>query len=109
MTDLELLELAAKAASGEFHSGHFSGDGREWKEWNPLIDTYDALRLASTLKIDLCFDNAGIEAVWIDEAISETHSLREHADLAFEDVGKRMRATCRAIVRAAAEIGKEAS
>lgn len=117
--DGHLLTLAAKAAGVCLHAdvtysyGNWGCDTtcKACKKdpsdarWDPLNVDSDALQLAAMLKIDLCFDNAGIEAVWINEEISETHSLREHADLAFEGIDKRMKATRRAIVRAAAEIG----
>jgi hypothetical protein len=80
MTDKELLELAAKAA-----------DYRYWQIediWNPLTDDGDALRLA----VKLCLlDNHEI-------AIAPVNVW--HGDDPYA-------ATRRAIVRAAAEIGKQ--
>lgn len=105
--DMELLELAAKAAGmkpsyvdGVIYAGFGS------RVWGPLNDDGDALRLAAKLKIDLSFDNCGVEAVWIDEDISETYRLRENANDAFDGFEVKLSATRRAIVRAAAEIGK---
>lgn len=87
MNDRELLELAAKAA------------GIEWDEftldcWNPLISDGDALRLAVKLKI------GSIWALqqWGNENMDDADSAYEQDPYA---------ATRRAIVRAAAEIGKE--
>ncbi len=88
MTDKELLELAAKAAGMPvIDSGglglRISSDGcKAGYMWNPLTDDGDALRLAVKLGL----------------TISPTGNL----DFVFACVSTR-----RAIVRAAAEIGKE--
>ena len=95
MNDRELLELAAKAA------------GYHWPlvwpypspvdvphDWNPLTDDGDALRLAVTcgLVVDCSRPSAGEpykqHAIWLDETMSNAELTR------------------RAIVRAAAEIGR---
>ncbi len=105
MTDRELLEAAAKAAGmPAFASGatglRVSHDGvRSGYIWNPLTDDGDALRLAVKLRMDICRPTAvhnGV-AIWLDHAsdfIEEPHGKDPYA------------ATRRAIVRAAAEIGK---
>lgn len=89
MTDREMLELAAKAAGvvvdadGRFEFPHGL--------WNPLNDDGDALRLAVKLEIyDL---DRALVALDISERTTAYH-LDPYA------------ATRRAIVRAAAEIGK---
>ena len=55
MTDKELLELAAKAAGIEYNpnygKGFWVGEFYSGKEWNPLTDDGDALRLAVKLKM----------------------------------------------------------
>lgn len=93
MTDSELLELAAKTVKmrpEEWWDG-WSDTGRETGYyWNPLNDDGDALRLAVKCKIFRC--HMDLFHRFYEEAI---------ADGADED-----RATRRAIVRAAAEIGK---
>ena len=106
MTDKELLELAAKAAGIEHH-GYctegflFVGDGEcgRWDRWNPLLDDGDALRLAVKLRIELEFYD-GFEEVFATEntieAISQTEPYKNDP----------YAATRRAIVRAAAEIGR---
>ena len=98
MTDRELLELAAKAAGMVIHEarqaerdasfdpekvGLFIARGSTW--WDPLTDDGDAFRLAVKLNMDLVFD--------ID--LSEVIATDPYA------------ATRRAIVRAAAEIGRQ--
>lgn len=96
MTDRELLELASKAAGIEF-DGRFGCfyDGH-LKPWNPLTDDDDALRLAVKLGVDIYVDD-GKSEVWVTES---NHPI-EHFD------NDPYAATRRAIVRAAAEIGKE--
>jgi len=83
MTDRELLELAARAAGlipNEFAGNSHFMDG-VLEMWCPLTDDGDALRLAVDLRL---IKNSH---QWLDE-------FAGHA------------ATRRAIVRAAAEIGK---
>lgn len=104
MNDRELLELAAKAAGIELVWHNFSNVPSLFKGlssdevWNPLTDDGDALRLAVKCKIDLVF-------------VTQYH---DHAEVVFvgdgevkhELSGDPLAATRRAIVRAAAEIGK---
>ena len=104
MNDRELLELAAKAATYEYectsHTGYPKDDQHQIRaesgslmEWNPLTDNGDALRLA--VKLSLLF------------GISEDYEMVR--DLYREELTNDLRpseATRRAIVRAAAEIGK---
>ena len=99
-TDRELLELAATAAGMNYaHElcGYYSDpEFNEVVQWNPLTDDGDALRLAVKLGllIDTQYNNgvgvgsASFEEVW------ESTSVEPYA------------ATRRAIVRAAAEIGR---
>lgn len=107
MTDRELLELAAKAAGGLIYVDELGwiaqdADGNRGAWWNPLIDDGDALRLAVRLVIDISPSDVGVQC-WVPDknqaASSESWCWPpENADRAF--------ATRRAIVRAAAEIGK---
>ena len=102
LDDIELLELAAKAAD-IYETLHQTEDGFEfiWSYviWNPLTDDGDALRLAVKLKIDFKIRN---EVTWWDRQESDGvvywgHEPHNNDPLA---------ATRRAIVRAAAEIGR---
>ena len=103
MTDRELLEAAAKAAGmPAFASGatglRVSHDGvRSGYIWNPLTDDGDALRLAVKLGIDI-------------SQFPVTEKVEAWAHMSYglgEDYkGDPYAATRRAIVRAAAEIGK---
>ena len=91
MTDRELLVLAAQAAG--IADGDVFYDMENDKEWNPLTDDGDALRLA--VKLNLVFS----ESKYSDLA------FKFGQELANTDLDEYA-ATRRAIVRAAAEIGK---
>ena len=94
MDDRKLLELAAKAVDLQWMS---FGDNGAWiagREtlWNPLEDDGDALRLAG----QLCFNvNMKSEGCVVDSGDDE-----------WIELGETLTATRRAIVRAAAEIGR---
>ena len=97
MTDREELEFAAKAA-GYVHQVSPIDPQRYrpqyWTGWNPLTDDGDALRLAVKLEIDV------VHAFGTRTAVAENTSgyAAEGQD--------PYAATRRAIVRAAAEIGR---
>ena len=104
MTDREELEFAAKAAgiawSQEYqcYLGEPDVNGVSVK-WLPLTDDGDALRLA--VKLDLQIHPSGDE-IWVSNPAA---SLAE--DVVFETYrDDPYAATRRAIVRAAAEIGR---
>lgn len=105
-TDRELLEMAAKAAGYDarwhpddpfaIRSMHI---GPSWGAWDPLTDDGDALRLAAKLMM----------SVEISEHEASTYAYagpvdRKHAMELWRD--DPYSATRRAIVRAAAEIGR---
>ncbi len=108
-TDRELLEYAAKAAGIDgvwqdwdgmdirygFSQSIYSKDEGYW---NPLDDDGDALRLAVKLEIDIAYRTKKVTAlpcIQTQDLITEPWGNDPYA------------ATRRAIVRAAAEIGKE--
>jgi hypothetical protein len=99
MTDRELLEAAAKAA-GILPTGD---DRAAWLNrssygWNPLTDDGDAFRLAVKLSIDVMHTNINSPQV---------HAMADHEVACIEDSATDpLTATRRAIVRAAAEIGR---
>ena len=107
MTDRELLELAAKAA-GEYY-GEWSDRSNSfrtryagyWKEWNPLTDDGDALRLAVKLKLTPHLYSGTHTYISTDEVNDP-----EGYDCSEFWGDDPYAATRRAIVRAAAEIGK---
>ena len=99
--DRELLELAAKAAGikGAFfdYRDKFGLVLENGKTWNPLTDVGDALRLAVKLGTDIVKLTKSV-AVKIDPM----------SEYIYQDYGDDpYAATRRAIVRAAAEIGKD--
>jgi len=105
VSDRELLELAAKAAgrhltlAGYVEIGVESTAHRdpEW-EWSPLTDDSDALRLAVQLGLTVSqlMNNREVEVNDYDETVS-VNEFHEPDPCA---------ATRRAIVRAAADIGR---
>lgn len=115
MTDRELLELAARAAGAEHNGYRFGENGREplfgmpveiddgiaYQHWDPLADDGDALRLAVELGIDIEWRADGRVAAY-------RHANADgHCFTAFESSREdRQENTRRAIVQAAAEIGK---
>ena len=121
MTDKELLELAAKAAGIEFvPATNESGKKCEaafglWiktiaepyegqrRRFNPLTDDGDALRLAVKLNIDVDHNAPGDEQLWVVSGRRRTCPVVLEE---FEGEATRLAATRRAIVRAAAEIGR---
>ena len=103
MTDRELLELAAKAAgmvvidSGGLGLRIMSENRWAGYMWNPLTDDGDALRLAVLLELPIEFWPA-LKTV----AVSKPEMAHCEEKYGSNDCA----ATRRAIVRAAAEIGK---
>ena len=121
MTDRELLELAAKAAGIEhdadatkpnpnrkvffglwlvIHEEPYEGQRRYW---NPLTNDGDALRLAVKLKMFLDLEYCcakSIDNPWFGGGEDNLAGVNHDEDDPYA-------ATRRAIVRAAAEIGKE--
>lgn len=116
MNDRELLELAAKAAGikkpvlqdmrgwGEARYGLSEAIYDEEREeyWNPLAEDGDALRLAVKLGITVGPESPDVIGQSLCRASwnNRTMSLGEYGD------GDPSKATRRAIVRAAAEIGR---
>ena len=105
MTDGELLELAAKAAGIECKKtpiGFYLSD--EDRNWNPLTDDGDALRLAVKLSISISDDYLypnGEHVIRVGCSFGD--ALYGDSEVCGDDP---YAATRRAITRAAAEIGK---
>ena len=112
-TDRELLEMAAKAAAYDIRSDAWaltlSGGGEtlymgnNGPKWNPLTDDGDALRLAVKLRIDFYEGVGDGPEAWAG------YYKPGHVKQKFscEPMGDNPYAAARrAIVRAAAEIGK---
>lgn len=105
MTDRELLELAAKAAGIRIDPIDAMHEPEDWVCWNPLFDDGDALRLAVVLGLDILRTDSDVEAV----VGLPPYSPKRNAPRAFgiQKLGSDpYAATRRAIVRAAAEIGR---
>lgn len=106
MNDRELITMAAKAAGIQIirwgkTDGAFIGQG---SAWSPLVDDGDALRLAVKLGMRVYVypgDGDDVTVVANDElqAKNAPHISESHGEDKFS-------ATRRAIVRAAAEIGR---
>ena len=107
MSDRELLELAATAAG--FNDAEWAAEkaaictvqaGKGFRPfWNPLNDDGDALRLAVKLKLKV------YQAEFV--AIVSLRMSQSYISENYEDNGDHYAATRRAIVRAAAEIGRQ--
>ena len=127
MTDRELLELAAKAAG--ITNLQWESDGSMQNrmnrltipyecqgmmtgiDWNPLRDDGDALRLAVKLDFEVTQGDDEGPCAWVNYfmkgsvrwlSLSEQHTKKRNKATEAE----KQAATRRAIVRAAAEIGK---
>jgi len=108
MTAREMLELAAKAAGYVPATSDAGGpfvifDGGEARDWNPLEDDGDALRLAVRLRLRVCCPTTDDDCALASNGDVVAYSEDELHD---EPRGDLYEATRRAIVRAAAEIGK---
>jgi hypothetical protein len=102
MNDRELLESAAKAAGYKLerfisalypYATIYTVKG---KQWDPLADDGDALRLAVELRISVSIGKDVVEA-HIGQSYGKLEASRSNL----------LSATRRAIVRAAAEIGRQ--
>ena len=108
MTDRELLELAAKAAGMEYIKPAEGYDGclglevgnnpMRTQSWNPLKNDGDALRLA--VKLKMCLKRHYFEGEYYVMASHDAGWSQENIK------SDPYAATRRAIVRAAAEIGR---
>lgn len=105
MTDRELLDLAAKAVSIELNWSSVEGVSPRradtFDSWNPLADDGDALRLAVKLGLPIDFDHS-CGAVWAHNPWTG-QVFHEPGTADYKGNPASLR---RAIVRAAAEIGK---
>ena len=115
-SDRELLEAAAKAAGlvidkSPYNGGDSGNDGfdvmgnamldwHNYKKWNPLTDDGDALRLAVKLRlqVEVWEQGCSVARINLDDPFGNELVDELGADL--------YAATRRAIVRAAAELGK---
>ena len=105
MSERELLELAAKAAGVNgflVDAGLNMGSNAFPKVWNPLTDDGDALRLAVKLDMSVIVDGENNHV----RVYAQSFARSEEGYGACGFGPDKCAATRRAIVRAAAEIGK---
>jgi len=114
MSDRELLELAAKAAGYQFSTSMRSlsqppvpvilAESGRWKQWDPLHDDGDALRLAVKLRMEIDHNHPADQGLWVSVRAwrGRTGAVEE-----FDDESLRAAATRRAITMAAAEVGRQ--
>lgn len=117
MDDRELLELAAKAIGYEFqfnlaNAGQLFKEGEYVKFWNPIKYNDDAFCLAVKLRLQIQINDASIvidfpqnDAGVTRESIYQYPDSKYDADYNIVHI-KHEAATRRAIVRAAAQIGR---
>ena len=100
MTDRELLKLAAKAVGLKYSDLQWSEYESDLVPWDPINDDGDALRLAVMCKLTITYV---ANETWPDVIAITGHQITEQVGT------DPFAATRRAIVRAAAEIGRSAS
>ena len=112
MNDRELLEMAAKTAGIELGLAIYSGKTGALKHylikedgdtiaWNPLTDDGDAFRLAAQLEMKVDFGHSD------ENCRAKCTAPRIHAEHIEPIVDDQLKAARFAIVRAAAEIGRQ--
>ena len=115
MIERELLENAAKAAGIDLADAEWHTDGFYWmplgtRFWNPLTDDGDALRLAVKLKMDVDQGEIGTSD-GTTAAVVHYRRMLKSGQLVWNSCAEPSKdnplaATRRAIVRSAAEIGR---
>ena len=113
MTDQELLEYAAKVVgltnpryveNTSWGTGISHGEGDQvYVVWNPLLSDADAFRLAVKLTLSVFPPDDGDPAAVVEDWRWDIHVTEVDED------GDYLATTRRAIVRAAAEIGRNMS
>ena len=112
-SEKELLELAAKAAGYDANL-EFNCDYSLWNDckciqstWNPLTDDGDALRLAVKLKLNIQLEYSPTYHYAHSDEYECLEDMNGCCTKGADCNDDPYAATRRAIVRAAAEIGKE--
>jgi hypothetical protein len=113
MSDREMLELAAKAANLQTWTNEDGGLylPDPMRRWNPLADDGDALRLLAAMpslwSLSLKFGAPTVEMnVWWGTGGEKTNKIAREFAGDGADVAAAIR---RAIVRAAADVGRDVS
>jgi len=108
MTDLELLELAAKAIGGSYDglTGSITFDGGfNYEQWEPLSDLSQAKSLRHKLSLSSGYDSrffGHCAYATYPTGPDSCNSIMQSV----EEAGGKRAALRRAIVRAAAEMGR---
>ena len=105
MSDRELLELAAKAAGLQRCENYYTDAAGNHVDWNPLADDGDVFRLMVKSKFHVGI-NPG-NKVFCTPTYSDKPTVFESCER--DGAQDSLAATRRAIVRAAAEIGRRMS
>ena len=104
MTNQELLEYAAKAVWGYFPTKSTERGVQiglySW--WNPLTSDADAFKLQVLLRMDIVAEDDWVQALCWDRQMPIPAVAEATEDITVDDRAS----TRRAIVRAAAELGK---
>lgn len=107
MTDVELLQAAAKAAGieAEWYRGcgdalHLTASDTTAIYWNPLRDDGQAFRLANALRLAVYHTEAVV-------SVKNTRSGERMGEFVNEGTGDRNASARRAIVRAAAAMAEQ--
>jgi hypothetical protein len=108
--DREIVELAAKAVGAQAWEPSFKGDHRKFTAegfsgwFSPLEFKDHALTLAVLLNIDIEFGDDTVAVKWVDRR-GNPGKLKDVLAICYRG-GNKIKATCRAITRAASEIGR---
>jgi len=116
--DRELLELAAKAAGYEVYWHHANQcymivEGSSERKWKPLSNGHDSLQLAAKFLMSVWINKAAVivcspqlESGFTPPPVFE-YPISDYDEDFNINYRRHYEATCLAILRAAAEIGKE--
>lgn len=114
MEDRELLELASKAAGAKMtdysdgSTDHWiiEHTRSRWLSWSPLTDDGDALRLAVSLQLSIRNEHVSAGSAYCTDSSDKDYPVVDSGDSEDHVISSDYAATRRAIVLAAAEIGK---
>ena len=103
MSDREMLEFAAKAAGLQRCESYYTDAAGNHVDWNPITDDGDAMRLMVRLRLEPRF----IDNSHSNGAEPSRVTLHNVAGIVENIDDDPLAATRRAIVRVAAEIGRQ--
>lgn len=118
MEDRELLELAAKACGlelkfraltnmpGAVEMPRIVHENGVTEKWNPLEDDGDALRLSVSLQLSIRNEHVSAGSAYCTDSSEKDYPVVDSGDNEDHVIASDYAATRRAVVMAAAEIGK---